>query len=89
MRAMICLCAAALLLGAACSKTNDTTGDTDTTRPMDQPAEPETMPPPAEQPGATTEYPPPEPTDQPGDQAMPPDETTPPETAPETPPPPQ
>jgi hypothetical protein len=72
MRALIALCAAALLFGAGCSKTNDA----NPTPPADQSATPSTMPP-ADQPAPTspsdTATPPP------ADQTVPPDQQNPPQ----------
>jgi hypothetical protein len=66
MRALITLCAAALLFAAGCSKTNDA----NPTPPADQ-----TMPstPPADQPAPSDSTTPP-----PGDQTTPPDQQPPP-----------
>jgi PBP1b-binding outer membrane lipoprotein LpoB len=72
MRALISLCAVALLFAAGCSKTTDN-ADNPTPAPADQSSTPSTMPPPDQPPPAT-----------PSDSATPPpaDQATPPDTQP-------
>ena len=70
MRALISLCAAALLFAAGCSKTNDATQDSPAPAPADQ-STPSTMPPADQPPPSDSTTPPPT------DQATPPEPTPP------------
>lgn len=72
MRALIGLCAAALLFAAGCSKTNDAQDNPAAPAPTDQTATPSTMPPPDQPPPSDSTTPPP------GDQTTPPDQQPPP-----------
>ena len=75
MRALISLCAAALLFAAGCSKTNDATHDsTAPPPPADQSATPSTMPPDQPTPGSPSDNTAPPPTDE---QSTPPDQQPP------------
>jgi hypothetical protein len=70
MRALITLCAAALLFAVGCSKTNDAAHQDNPTPPADQSAAPAT-PPPDQPPPSDSTTPPP------GDQTTPPDQQPP------------
>lgn len=54
MRPLICLCAAALLFAAGCSKTNDAAHQDNPTPPADQSATPPAMPSPDQPPPDTS-----------------------------------
>ena len=71
MRALISLCAAALLFAAGCSKT-DHTQDNPATPPADQSATPSTTPPPDQPPPSDTATPPADQTTPPDQQPSPP-----------------
>ena len=73
MRALITLCAAALLFAAGCSKTNDAAQQDNPTPPADQSATPPAMPPSDQPPPSDSTTPPP------GDQTTPPDQQAPPQ----------
>jgi hypothetical protein len=64
MRSVICLCAAALLFAAGCSKTNDAARQDNPTPPADQSVAPATPPPDQPAPDSSSENATPPPADQ-------------------------